>query len=222
MYPSSESALPGRGGGEERGDRQASDASDTSFAERRPETSGIAIGATIVSMDREFHASRTTTGLLVLGSVAFVAAGLWFAGVFGDPPRPLRIPEPAVTTIGWVAIVFFGLCGAYLVWRLASPKPAVVLREDVLIDNASLASAGSIPWVEITGSQVVELMGQRFLGIHLRDPQRLLAQQPAVKRKGMESNLHRFGCPVTIPANAVSDFDGLVTDVSHRLGGAHG
>lgn len=167
-------------------------------------------------MRHEFHASRRTTVLLLLGALLFVAAGLWMTGLITSPPDPWRIPEGLVIGTGWVSVAFFGAAAVFLAVRLVSPRAVVTVDEDGIVDRSSMLAGGAIGWDQIAGTQVVELAGQRFLGLHLHDTEAFLAQQPAVKRKGMQTNQARWGSVVNIPANAVADFDGLVHVLTDR------
>lgn len=167
-------------------------------------------------MHHEFHSSRRTTVLLLLGAVVFVLLGGWMTGLFVSPPDPWRIPEGVVVATGWIGIVFFGACAVFLVVRLASPRAAVTVDDEGIVDRSSMLAGGTIAWREISGCEVVEMAGQRFLGLRLHDVEGFLARQPQVKRKGMSANQARFGCVVNIPANAVADFEGLVRVVAER------
>ena len=81
------------------------------------------------------YPSRPRIALLALGSVAFVAGGLWMGGVFGAPPSSSRYPPQVVFAIGWLAVAFFGLCGVIWVKRLFDG------REQLRIGPAGIRSA---------------------------------------------------------------------------------
>lgn len=102
-------------------------------------------------------------GLMVLGSLAFVALGAWIAGLFG-PDRP-----DAPAWFGWVAMGFFGLCGAVLIRRLFD-------REDMVRIGApgiwirGVANGQAIPWSAIAAIGIWEHKRQKVFTIKLHDP----------------------------------------------------
>ena len=56
--------------------------------------------------------SRSRILLLLLGCFAFVIAGIWIAGVFGEAPEPGR------EWVGWLSAFFFGAGGLVICGRL--------------------------------------------------------------------------------------------------------
>ena len=54
--------------------------------------------------------SRWRIALIFLGAVGFVALGLWLAGAFGEVPSSRRYSASFTMGIGWLCILFFGLC----------------------------------------------------------------------------------------------------------------
>ncbi len=62
--------------------------------------------------------SPVRTGLLVLASLAFVAAGAWMIGWFGEAPASRRWSQDGLFWLGWAAILFFGPTGLRLSRRV--------------------------------------------------------------------------------------------------------
>jgi len=117
--------------------------------------------------------------LIVAGALAFVALGVWLAGILGEPPEPGR------EWIGWVAIIFFGGCALVAAPRLFDSS------EQVKISGAGVYakqwSEQTIPWHEIIDISVWEFRGQRSLILHLANPERypsstLLGKMTGVNR----------------------------------------
>ena len=103
------------------------------------------------------YAGRRALVLRLLGSAAFVAAGVVFlrtsiGGIIGD-------------VIGAVGIAFFGPAGVYFLAEIVHRRPSVQIDADGMTDRSSLASAGRIGWDEIGAVRIYSLYGQRMLGI---------------------------------------------------------
>ncbi|GIW73285.1 MAG: hypothetical protein KatS3mg102_2827 [Planctomycetota bacterium] len=126
-------------------------------------------------------------------TVACAALGPW-AGWLG-----WQLP-PLVRAAGWLGVAGFGGLVAYVLLRLVHMEPALVLDGEGIEDRASLAAAGRIGWEQIEDVELVQVFGERFIRVRLREPQAFLARQPAYKRWLM---LWRLG-PVALPARALS------------------
>jgi hypothetical protein len=131
------------------------------------------------------YPSRSRIALLALGAVAFVAAGLWMGGVFGPPPSSSRYPPEFVFAIGWLSVVFFGLCGVMWVKRLFDG------REQLRIGSAGIRAAQcsdqTIPWSEIV--DVTSYRSQKAIVLHLLDRTRFPGRGMAAKFPSVNRNL---------------------------------
>jgi hypothetical protein len=93
-----------------------------------------------------------------------------------------------------------------------------VIDREGMIDNCSAVAAGRIFWHEIRGLAVSEVAGQRFLAIHVADPDRLLARIGSVRRAVGAGSARTMGSSVDISAGALRvDFDQLVRTVADVL-----
>ena len=136
--------------------------------------------------------------LMTFGSVVFVAIGIW---MLTFPPGEIGLKGSLGAYVG---IPFFGLCGFFFLSRLLSPKPAVVIDETGLFDNASAVNAGLISWAEISGVRVSSFRNQRFLAVYVDDPEKYLRGANPVKRAVMRANQSMVGTAITIPLSALS------------------
>ena len=116
------------------------------------------------------YSSPWRMALVVLGSIVFVALGLWMVGLFGEVPENRRWSREFVQIFGWISIIFFGLC-------------AIVGTRRALDSDAQLRiSASGIywkPWSEVTipWHEVREVSGwryrrQKFILLSLNHPER--------------------------------------------------
>jgi hypothetical protein len=161
--------------------------------------------------------SRKKLVLLVLGSCGFVALGAWLLSLDADEIRAGRsftlfFNEPTyVLVLGVAAILFFGACGVYGLLKMFDKKPGLVLNSEGIVDNASGAAVGFIPWNEVIGAGVYEIQKQKMLVIGVRDPQKYVERGGALKRWVNKANLGMTGSPVTISSVALKiDFAELV------------
>ncbi len=105
--------------------------------------------------------------------------------------------EVTLFVVGILAAGFFGLCTAFMLYRLLAARgPALVLSRDGLTDNSSAFPAGFIAWAEIEDVRA----NPRFVAVQLRDTSRVLTRQPAWRRKLMRWNARRWGGHVFINA----------------------
>lgn len=102
--------------------------------------------------------------LLVAGAIAFVAAGIWLAGLAGPSPKPGR------EWVGWACILFFGFCGIVGFRRIFDSGDQVRISGSGIY--FSQWSEQTIPWSEITDISVWEFRGQKSLILHLAHPDR--------------------------------------------------
>ncbi|HUR38388.1 MAG TPA: STM3941 family protein [Planctomycetota bacterium] len=140
------------------------------------------------------RSSRLKLLVLLLGSAAFVAAGFWFVLY---PPLTLTVGPYVLCAIGVVSILFFGLMGGILLKRLFSHGIAVILDRKGIVDNSSGVPAGRISWDEILEVAPVEVSGARFLGIDVRDREKLYARVRHPKVLRLNADTYRY--PVHIP-----------------------
>lgn len=158
--------------------------------------------------------NKTKIALLLLGASAFVAAGIWmFTLDDASVQSQRRFNDPLfVHGLGLAAIVFFGICGLYALKKLFDGKPGLVFNSSGIVDNASSASAGFIPWSEVVGAEIVEIQKQKMLIIKVRDPQKYIARGSVLRRTLNKANYKMVGSPISISSNAPGiEFSELVS-----------
>ena len=163
--------------------------------------------------ERIIPLSKTKVLLLILGSVAFVAAGVWLLSLDTAAIQRLRrFNNPLlVRGVGVAAIAFFGLTGLYSLRKLFDRKPGLVFSREGILDNSSAVSAGLLPWSEVTGVEVVQIHRQKLLVIKVKDPERYIGRGSRLKRALNRANYNMVGSPIAISSNALRiGFDELV------------
>lgn len=151
------------------------------------------------------------------GATLFVILGAWFLinppqisnRVFGNPTL--------IFATGLTSVIFFGAIAIIIIRKMMDKRPGLIINKEGIIDNSSGVSAGLIPWNDIENITVTKVMSQRFLMIHVRNPQDYLSKVTnPIKRNTMALNYKSYGSPISISANALEiDFDNfynLLTD----------
>lgn len=157
-----------------------------------------------------------TVGLLV-GCVAFVLAGLWIAGVFGEGPGLWRIPGVFGSMLGGLCVGVFGLAALLIAPRLV--RPVLVLDRAGFTDRASVAAVGQVHWSEVRDAGIVGHAAAQTLTMSLRDPEQVLARlSPSVRRR-VEGQRRRTGGEVNIPVRDLDiEPEALLARVNAHLG----
>lgn len=110
--------------------------------------------------------------LLLLGSLAFVAAGWWMTGATAGTSRQ------SVGTIhffGWASIIFFGFCALVAVRQLVTFRGPVVTFSPRGIRDIRVSS-DTIPWTAVRSINTWSHKGTRImvLGLHPGEEEKLV------------------------------------------------
>lgn len=152
----------------------------------------------------EIPLSKNKLILMFLGSLIFVALGLWF--VIKPPTISNRfLNNPTlILTVGIAAILFFGLCTIFLAKKLLDRTPGLTINDQGITDNSSGVSAGLIQWSDIVAITVENVANQRFIMVIVKNPNDYINRQTGfIKRKLMEINYKSYGSPISISANGL-------------------
>ncbi|CAH8715947.1 hypothetical protein M5W83_04050 [Paenibacillus thiaminolyticus] len=152
----------------------------------------------------ELYPSKRKMIPILLGSALFVAAGIFL----------MNAEEGFAVAVGAICVCFFAVTLAYSLWRILAPRPSLILHEQGFVDNASLSSAGEVRWEEVTDIIVYPFMSQRFIGIKVEKPERVLAHLPSWKRALLRANRGMVESTVNLPVAAFSD---PLDDVARKL-----
>jgi len=101
-------------------------------------------------------------------SIAFVTGGLWMAGAFGPAPSSGRYSPEIVAIIGWFSVLFSGFVS------LAAARRVFDSKEELRIGSNGVLwrrwSDDVVPWSEIEDVTSYSVKRQKFIVLHLRDP----------------------------------------------------
>ncbi len=167
----------------------------------------------------EIPLSKKKLILMLIGSIAFVAAGLWF--VINPPTinHPLFGNPTLIFVTGIASILFFGLCAVYITRKLPDNKPGLIIDNIGLTDNSSGVSCGQILWSDIENISVIEIHRQKLIMLQVKNPQDYIDKQTSVfKRKMMQMNFSMYGTPLSIISNSLQiKFDELLNILNDHL-----
>lgn len=133
------------------------------------------------------HISRWRVASLILGSLGFVALGLWLAGAFGEVPSSRRYSAPVAIGIGSLCVLFFGLCAVAGVKRFSDNRVQLEIGPAGIVWQQW--SNQLIPWTEITDITTWSHRRQKAIVLHLNDPARFPGRGLAAKLAGANRTL---------------------------------
>jgi hypothetical protein len=118
------------------------------------------------SRERFRYLMQVGAGFLLMCGVGFVLVA------YVSIPRPFKVIADAVLVLSTLFFLF-GL--AWLVSRLLTNKPMLILDRAGLTDQSSLGSAGFVPWRELSNVRFTEYRGQPVLAIDTAHPDQFIA-----------------------------------------------
>lgn len=167
----------------------------------------------------EIQHNKSKLVWLAIGSLIFIGAGAWF---FFNPPTAgtsfLRDPL-VIKIISVTSVLFFGLALFIMIKKITDNKPALIISNKGILDNAGGVSAGHIAWKDITEIKELNVLNQRFLMVMVNNPEHYINKQTnLIKRKTMEMNFRSYGSPVSISAvNLTCNFNELKNILTSKL-----
>ena len=124
--------------------------------------------------------------LALLGLVLVVPFGGIAAVALEDlPNRPLILP---IVVIAAILEAFFLAIFAWVLGRLISRAPALVIDERGVIDHSNMLGVGFVPWTNIVDARPYEFRLNRGVMVILKDPKAVLCGQPFAKALGIRIN----------------------------------
>lgn len=163
----------------------------------------------------EIPVNKKKISLYLLGSIAFVAIGIWFVVAPPDTEEgPLFIKG-----IGWASIVLFGLGIVIFVRKMLDKRPGLAITPEGLNYYYSMGNTMVVRWEDIIRFDVYEVNKQKLLMVQVKNPQDYVKSQTnALLRKLSEGNISMYGTPICIATNPLQiKLDDLVLLLETRL-----
>jgi hypothetical protein len=169
-------------------------------------------------MDQERIEIKLSKGkgiLTLLAALTFVFVSIWLIN-FAD--NQTRYDPFFVTVTGYVGMIFFGLAGLYIFYKLFDSKPGLVIDKDGIYDNSSAAAGHFIEWGRITGLRVEQVMSTKFILIDIEKPEQFIDGANGIKKKLMWSTYKVYGTPISISSSTLNcNFEELFQILNRRL-----
>ncbi|WP_417355686.1 STM3941 family protein [Flavobacterium sp.] len=141
---------------------------------------------------------------LIFMALLFVIASIFIIS------QPIKIPSPLKYLAGVLGILFFGAIFISMVLKLAGNKPAIIIDDKGITDNASAVSAGLIEWSDILGVEITSVNNQLFISIYVKNPEKYMQNTGLFKKWMMKMNQSIQGTNINIPKTTLGDdFDEL-------------
>lgn len=139
-----------------------------------------------------FRAARRKLLVLLLGSLAFVASGV-FILVTGRGVGP--------TLTGLAGIAFFGMCAVVAIVQLFDARPRLVIDERGVLDRT--LKVGIIAWADILDAEAMRVSNQPFIARKLRDPAKHVERLGPMHQRFTTSNRALGYGPLNINLSAI-------------------
>ena len=167
---------------------------------------------TLQNQKIEISLNKKKLVLLLFISMVFFGLGLWMMISLSDLEDFILIYPIIIFLSGVSSVLFSGFCGIYIAYKLTDKKPALIIRNDGILDNSSGISAGLILWTDVIDIEVAEVRNIKFMMIIVKNPQEYINKQTnALKRFGMQMTFNFYGSPISISASTLtSNFDDLL------------
>ena len=123
--------------------------------------------------------SRIQAILLTLGSLGFVAAGVF-----------ILIEAEGNDVLGWVSTAFFASCALVGFWMLFDTRPRLIIDRRGIYDRTT--GVGRIPWSDINNAYLKSIGNNDFVCLELRN-QNAYSQKLSAIQKFLASANHSLG-----------------------------
>lgn len=130
--------------------------------------------------------------LMVAASVAVLTLG------FVDDVFVMKL-------VGIAATIYFALCLAVLVKRALKLKPLLTITEESIIDSSAALSLGEVLFSEIERFEIINLYGQKSIGIVPVDTERFLERLSKTQKKNAKLCIERGYPPVSLRVDTAKD-----------------
>ena len=147
----------------------------------------------------EIYSSKKKSLLLLIGSIAFVALGVWLL-IEADNLTGWRARNPIFTRgIGIASILFFGLGIFVGIKRLIKSEIALIIDQKGLNVNPKKSLTEFINWTDINGFQEIKIQSTRIVIIEVKNYEYWLDKETSgFRRKLMQFNINNYNSPFNI------------------------
>lgn len=152
----------------------------------------------------EIPLSKNKLTLQIIGSLAFVIAGIWLftqANSFQDMPIKFLANPIVIKTVGIISILFFGATGIYGLQKIFDKRVGLIIDENGITDNTNATSIGLIEWADITEIKTYQVMSTKSLLIKVNNAEKYIGRSKnRIQTNLMKTNMKMVGTPLSITA----------------------
>ncbi|GAB2802970.1 hypothetical protein GCM10027275_56400 [Rhabdobacter roseus] len=147
----------------------------------------------------EIYSSKKKSLLLLIGSIAFVAIGVWLL-LEADNFTGWRARNPIFTRgIAIASIIFFGLGIFVGIKRLIKSEIALIIDSKGLNVNPKKSLTEFIKWTDIKGFEEIKIQSTRIVIIGIKNPEYWLDKETSgFRRKLMQFIINNYNSPFNI------------------------
>lgn len=152
-------------------------------------------------MDYPYKIPLHKTRLYIMATVCTVLCLVCLPVILSGGDDFVGVLKPMMLLAMWVNAFLFGASA----WQLFSK--ARQAGEGMLIDTVGIhdhiaQKSRLISWEDIAGLRSVKVSGGSFILVDVDDPESYIAKAGGLlQRKGLQTNLKRYGTPIAIPTN---------------------
>lgn len=152
----------------------------------------------------EIYSSKKKSFLLLIGSLLFVALGIWVL-LEADNLTGWRASNPTFNRgVGIASILFFGLGVFISSKRLLKSELAFIISSEGINVNPKKSLSDFIKWEDIKKIEEIKIQSTRIVIIEVKNPQYWLDKETsAFRRKLMQFNLNNYNSPFNISATGL-------------------
>ena len=153
-----------------------------------------------------------------IGGGIFVALGLWLVIKQPSISNPILGNPVVIFFIAVLSIIFFGSVAVFAFKKLFNGGPGITINSQGIIDDVGILPFGLIFWQDIQEVEVIEVRGQKFISLILKNPEEYILKEPnPILRISIKINYKWYGSPILISFNDLEyDFDELYKLITER------
>lgn len=117
----------------------------------------------------------------------------------------IKMQQYFYSLLGGIGIVFFGICTIYNFSRTIKSKALLTITVEGIEDSSMAGSPGFISFGEIERFEIVNVFGQRMIGVIPKNVEEFVRKLPQLKQKSAQSNLRMKLPPIAIRVDNARD-----------------
>jgi hypothetical protein len=139
----------------------------------------------------EISLSKKKIILNLLGSIGFIAAGIWI-GTSENKSESIQI-------LSIICVIFFGITFITGIKKLFEKNSGIIIDSKGITDNTNSNSVGLIDWEDIIDIRIIEIMSIKFILVDLENSEKYIKKaKNSLQSKLMRKNLKDYGSPITL------------------------